>query len=98
MVFIARGAFPIAEELAATGAARQSQDAESDSPFHGFGLHWLRGLLHLRTGDVAQALACFEREISDTRRTSIYFRARLGNRMLEVAGASLIIWSTCNGT
>ena len=61
MVFVARQAFPAAEALADKGAARQTQDAERDSPFPSpfpaSGLHWLQGLLHLHHGRVQPALA-----------------------------------------
>ncbi len=74
MVFIARQAFAAAEAQVAKGAARQTQEsAGPTSPFPSFGLHWLHGLLHLRNGDVAEALRAFVREIDTGRETSVYY-------------------------
>ncbi len=82
MVFVARQSFATAEELAAKGAARQSQDAGRDSPFPAFGLHWLLGLLQLRRGEIAAALESFDREVNEGRRTSIYFREYRVNALI----------------
>jgi DNA-binding winged helix-turn-helix (wHTH) protein/Flp pilus assembly protein TadD len=90
MVYIARQAFPAAEEITAKGAARQSLEADADdSPFPAFGLHWLRGLLQFRAGAVGAALQSFARELDEARRTSIYFREYRVNALVATGFAYL---------
>ena len=73
MVFIARQAFDRALEAAANGAEAQARAADSDgSPFPSVGLHWLHGLLLLRTQQVGPAITEFSREIDAAQRGRIY--------------------------
>jgi DNA-binding winged helix-turn-helix (wHTH) protein/Tfp pilus assembly protein PilF len=68
---------------------RERDTARVEGPFPAFGLHWLRGLLQLRHGEVAPALESFEREVTDARPTSIYFREYCVNALVGSGYAHL---------
>jgi tetratricopeptide (TPR) repeat protein len=89
MVWVARQDFHKAEELAAKGAELQSRGAQEEWMLPAFGLHWLRGLLQLRSGDVAAAVASFDREINEGCQTSIYYREYRVNALLGKGYAHL---------
>jgi tetratricopeptide (TPR) repeat protein len=92
MVFIARQAFRAAEEVVAKGAVTQSRQAcAADSLFPAFGLHWLGGLLHLRSGSISGALVSFAKEIDEARETSVYFREFRVNALIGAGYAHLAI-------
>jgi tetratricopeptide (TPR) repeat protein len=73
MVFIARQAFEPALDAAVAGAAAQSrQSAGPPVQFPAIGLHWLHGLLLLRSGQTGAALSAFAREIDGAQDSQIY--------------------------
>lgn len=73
MVFTARQAFAPAMMAAAAGAAAQSRQVPHEaSPFPSIGLHWLRGVLLLREGQVGIAIESFAREMDELRDAQIY--------------------------
>lgn len=83
MVFVARQAFPAAEEMAAKGAERQTREAGHDgSPFPAFGLHWLHGLLLMRRGATSEALKAFTSELDELRDSQIYSRESRVNALI----------------
>ena len=63
-VHIARQSFDAAEHEVTAGLAAQEAQPASGARFSGVGLHWLRGLLHVRAGDEAAAEASFQRELA----------------------------------
>jgi len=73
MVFIARQAFEPARNEAAAGAAAQARQSAIDGlPFPAIGLHWLHGLLLLRSGQITQSILTFVREIEEAHDAQIY--------------------------
>jgi DNA-binding winged helix-turn-helix (wHTH) protein len=73
MVFTARQAFGPALDAAASGAAAQSrQTPYAGGSLPASGLHWLYGLLMLRSGEIADAVRAFGREIDESRDVRIY--------------------------
>lgn len=92
MVFIARQAFHAAEEVVAKGAMSQSRQAgATDSLFPAFGLHWLSGLLQLRTGAIGGALVSFAKELDEARESSVYFREFRVNALIGAGYTHLAI-------
>ena len=92
MVFIARQAFRAAEDVVAKGATSQSRQAgATDSLFPAFGLHWLSGLLQLRTRAIGGALVAFAKELDEARETSVYFREFRVNALIGAGYAHLAI-------
>jgi tetratricopeptide (TPR) repeat protein len=91
MVFVARQTFDVAEDYAARGAALQSLQASLHAPgFPAFGLHWLRGLLFLRKGEVGKALESFDREITEAKVTNIFCREYRVNAFVGAGHAYLV--------
>jgi DNA-binding winged helix-turn-helix (wHTH) protein/Tfp pilus assembly protein PilF len=64
MVHIARGALDRAESVLREGTIVQDRQANLKQRYPAKGLHWLLGLVRLAQGDVTEAKAEFEREIS----------------------------------
>jgi tetratricopeptide (TPR) repeat protein len=92
MVFIARQAFGAAEDVVAKGALSQSrQSGAADSLFPAFGLHWLGGLLLLRTRAIGGALVSFAKELDEARESSVYFREFRVNALIGAGYAHLAI-------
>lgn len=63
-VHIARQSFDAAEHEVSAGITAQEAQPASGARFSGVGLHWLRGLLHVRAGDEQAACTSFERELT----------------------------------
>ena len=92
MVFIARQAFRAAEDVVAKGAISQSRQAgTSASLFPAFGMHWLSGLLQLRTRTIGGALVSFAKELDEARETSVYFREFRVNALIGAGYTHLAI-------
>jgi DNA-binding winged helix-turn-helix (wHTH) protein len=99
MVFVARQAFPAAEEMAAKGAERQTREAGQDgSPFPAFGLHWLRGLLLMRRGATGDALKAFTSELEQLRDSQIYSRETRVNALIAAGHVHLGIRDAAGAT
>jgi DNA-binding winged helix-turn-helix (wHTH) protein/tetratricopeptide (TPR) repeat protein len=64
MVHIARGHIERAEPVLREGTVVQDRQADRKQRYPAKGLHWLLGLVRLASGDTAEALAEFEREIA----------------------------------
>jgi DNA-binding winged helix-turn-helix (wHTH) protein len=78
-VHVARQAFDAAErELEAGTAAQDAQDT-SGGRFGAVGLHWLRGLVRLQSGDEATAREGFQRELGFERKGHLYARECCAN-------------------
>lgn len=73
-VHVARQSFTAAERELAAGAAAQDEQLAGRTRFAAVGLHWLRGLVRLREGDVASARESFERELAFERTGHLYTR------------------------
>ena len=63
-VHVARQSFAAAERELAAGAAAQDEQRAGRTRFSAVGLHWLRGLVRLREGEVSAARESFERELA----------------------------------
>jgi tetratricopeptide (TPR) repeat protein len=73
MVFVARQAFGAALGAAEAGAAAQSRHIVHEGAlFPSIGLHWLRGLLLLREGQLGGAVQAFARELDELGDAQIY--------------------------
>jgi DNA-binding winged helix-turn-helix (wHTH) protein/Tfp pilus assembly protein PilF len=70
MVYVARGELMQADSLLLQGVEIQNRQMRRQERFPALGLHWLRGLVRLAQGDIVDALAAFDRELSlaDTNR------------------------------
>jgi adenylate cyclase len=64
MVHIARGHMDRAEPVLREGTIVQDRQADRKQRYPAKGLHWLLGLVRLASGDVPEAQAEFERELS----------------------------------
>lgn len=64
MVHVARNALELAAQALRTGAALQDGHPGRRTRFPANGLHWMFGLIQLRRGDQASALALFDREVA----------------------------------
>ena len=73
MVFVARGAWALAEEAATTGARIQDDQPES-ALLPAAGLHWMRGLVLTGTARLPAAAEAFEREVAAAPTRSLYGR------------------------
>ena len=72
-VYTAREAFGPALAAAEAGAAAQSRQVKHEgAPFPAIGLHWLRGLLLLRQGQVGRAIQSFARELDELNDAQLY--------------------------
>ena len=76
-VHVARQSFDAAEHALAAGAT--AQDAQHGGRFAAVGLHWLRGMVLLRRGDVDGAQAAFARELEFERSGHVYARECCAN-------------------
>jgi DNA-binding winged helix-turn-helix (wHTH) protein len=61
----------------------------TQTQFSGVALHWLRGLIHLATGNEPQALADFEQELANESRGHLYARECCANTWYAVGVAHL---------
>jgi DNA-binding winged helix-turn-helix (wHTH) protein len=76
MVFVARGALPLAANAAATGAEWQDRQRDAATPLPAAGCWWLLGLINAAapTSRAHPARDCFEREIAASASAGIYGR------------------------
>ncbi len=72
MVHLARGQLDLAAGVLHQGVDLQDRQAGRASRYPASGLHWLLGMIRLAQGNVADALAEFEREIDTSSASRLY--------------------------
>jgi DNA-binding winged helix-turn-helix (wHTH) protein len=87
-VHVARQALDSAASELTAGAAAQDRQPD-DAPFKGVGLHWLRGLVRLASGDEAGAIEEWHRELALEPSRHIYGREACANTWCAIGGVHL---------
>jgi tetratricopeptide (TPR) repeat protein len=87
-VYVARGAFDLAERELQAGAA--AQDAQRGArAFASVGSHWLLGLVHLARGQEAPAIEAFQRELACETGDQLFARECAANSWYAIGALRL---------